>query len=155
MDESISLYRRAVQSCPDNISYSLNLVHTLELEYDYEAALDEIRRFCRDNPDHEVGGISCSRFQRTVLDHIDGNIFDQRFMSTAGCAGCSRDVCRRPRGPATETEDCLASESTGCCGRGGPRHRDDPECGSYLAEEPATVARGPKEGWWTYSSVDR
>lgn len=67
INESIALYSKACELMPGNASYTLNLIHTLELDGKFELALKQIERFCHANPaatvrslDRKVGNPACS-----------------------------------------------------------------------------------------------
>jgi tetratricopeptide (TPR) repeat protein len=46
IEEAISLYNKCLDMQPQNTSYVLNLVHTLELKLDYEACWNQIKSYC-------------------------------------------------------------------------------------------------------------
>jgi hypothetical protein len=69
---SIEIYRRALQVCglpPRPRSHLLlNLVHTMELEYQYQEAFDLIKQFCKENPSITTGTLKLGDFYDAVAN---------------------------------------------------------------------------------------
>ena len=53
--EAVELYKLSLELAPDNISYLLNLIHTLEIDVRYADALREVKSFCEKNPNCKSG----------------------------------------------------------------------------------------------------
>jgi len=62
IDEAVALYRMALGLAPANMSYALNLVHTLEVKCQYQEAMQALREFCEANPELKCGSLTCRKF---------------------------------------------------------------------------------------------
>ncbi len=71
VDASIQLYKSALKLQPENPSYCLSVVHTLEICYSFQEGFLILKEFCKLNKSLAVGPLSCQQ----VLDAIQ-NIED-------------------------------------------------------------------------------
>ena len=69
---------QAVDSEPANTSYSLNYMHALELDQQYNSIVQEVSRFCS-RTDLTLGGQLDSAFAIKVGNHDDVNSSDQQY----------------------------------------------------------------------------
>ncbi|KAF0978665.1 hypothetical protein FDP41_002485 [Naegleria fowleri] len=68
--EAVELYKLSLELAPDNISYLLNLIHTLEIDVRYADALREVKSFCEKNPNCKSGDFT-SHHLLELLNQID------------------------------------------------------------------------------------
>ena len=77
---AIQIYKRALQVCDlepkQRSAMLLNLVHTMELEYQYQEGFGLIRDFLRDHPTLKVGSLTAKQFHDAIVNITD--IFDTR-----------------------------------------------------------------------------
>jgi len=62
IDEAVSLYKLSLDLAPANVSYALNLVHTLEVKCQYPEAMTVLRNFLEANPTLSVGKLTAKAF---------------------------------------------------------------------------------------------
>jgi len=55
ISESVIMYKKALELVPTNVSYLLNLIHTLEIDARHAEALKEVRDFCARNRNLKYG----------------------------------------------------------------------------------------------------
>ena len=67
--ESIQLFEVAFKEEPSNVSYCLNLVHTLEITLEYQKAIQIVIKFLKSNPNLKVGNFFTSNDFYKVNNH--------------------------------------------------------------------------------------
>jgi tetratricopeptide (TPR) repeat protein len=75
---AIEIYRRALEVCElaprPRSNLLLNLIHTLELDYQFQEAFDLIKNYLADHPDLTVGSLKVSQFYEAIENVT--NVYD-------------------------------------------------------------------------------
>jgi len=82
LEEALKLYQEALLIAPTSASYTLNIVHVLEMLNRYDEGFRIIQKFCYDNHKLGLGQLTCAHIynaikgKHTILDELDPGVPD-------------------------------------------------------------------------------